>query len=127
MLETVELLTADWQRLKAQKARITGGIEGRVLLNIGFVLGEQYVTHKDNQIVAEQQDANKLYLVFNLIAPRFNKLLGRLTSGTMNFTAVPNVNSAQAMSDKEIVIQLDRALDRKLNQPMKLWETLWWC
>lgn len=123
----INQLTAEWERLKRQKSRYTGGVEGRVLLNLGFVLGEQYISHRDRGIYAEAQEDNKLYLVFNMIKPRLNKLLGRLSRGAMSFTAVANKKDATSISNREVVNKLDKALDQKLNQPARLWEMLWWC
>src|SRR5690606_22006998 len=125
-LETVDQLTADWERLKRQKARYTGGIEGRVLLNLGFVLGEQYVSHRNQGIYNEVQDPNKLYLVFNIIKPRLGRRLGRLTAGAVNFTAVPSKRDVKAVANSKIVAKLDQAVDQKLAQPTRLWETLRW-
>lgn len=126
-LSTLDQLTQDWQRLKQQKSRKTGGIEGRVLLNLGFVLGEQHITHRDNGIYSEPHEANKLYLVFNMIRPRLNKLLGRLTAGSQTFTAQPTKRDSISLANADVVMKLDRALDKKLNQPARLWEALWWC
>jgi hypothetical protein len=126
-LNSLDSLTADWRRLKAQKSRKTGGIEGRCLVNLGFVLGEQHITHRDNGIYSEPHENNKLYLVFNMIRPRLNKLLGRLTAGSQTFTAQPTKRDSVSLANADVVMKLDRALDKKLNQPARLWEALWWC
>ncbi len=123
----LDTLTHDWERLKAQKARKTGGIEGRCLLNLGFVLGEQHIDHRNQGIYADPHENNKLYLVFNMIRPRLNKLLGRLTAGSQTFTAQPTKRDTVSVANSDVVMKLDRALDKKLNQPARLWEALWWC
>ncbi len=119
-------LTKDYNRLRAQKARKTGGIEGRVLLNLGFVSGEQHISHKEMGIYTDPQEDGRLYLVFNLIGPRLNKLLGRLSAIDPIFRAQPDKDDAQAKSEAAVVDKVIMATDQIVNQPSRTWEILWW-
>lgn len=122
----LETLKKDYERLRQQKARSTGGVEGSTLLHLSFLDDEQYTDYKNKQLVLEPRDANKLYLSFNLIAPRFNKLLGRLSAFNAPFKARPNKKDPQALEEAEIVDRMTIALDEKLDDPSRLRETLWW-
>lgn len=124
--KVLDELTKDFKRLKAQKARPTGGIESRVLLNLSFLVGEQYTHYKNKQLFAEAQDPNKLYLMFNLIRGRFQKVLGRLGSIGATFKATPSREDPKALADAEVVDKLILALDNKLQQKSKMWEILFW-
>lgn len=124
--ELLDTLTNDFKRLKRQKARPTGGIEARTLLNLAFVHDEQWVDQKRNGIYAEQRDSNKLYLSFNVIKGRRNKLIGRLAALNLNFKASPNKKDPKALSEGEVVDKLILSLDQKLDQPSKLRELLQW-
>lgn len=119
-------LKKDFDRLKSQKARPTGGVEGTTLLNISFLEDEQYTRYQGKTLSLEASDANKLRLVFNLIAPRFNKLVGRLSAFNAPFKANPNRKDPQALQEAEIVDRMIKALDEKLDEPSKLRERLYW-
>jgi hypothetical protein len=124
--DILETLQKDLDRLKAQKARPTGGVEGTVLLNLCFLNDEQYSDYRNRALSLEARDANKLYLTFNLIAPRFYKLLGRLSAFNAPFKARPNRKDPQAIEEAEIVDRMTIALDEKLDDPSRLRETLYW-
>lgn len=119
-------LSRDYKRLKQQKSRKTGGVEGRVLLNIGFVGQDQYLYHKNQAISMQAREDNKLYLTFDMISPRMGKLLGRLSAIAPQFKAQPLKKDPDATSKAEVVDQLIKALDIKLIQPSRTWEILWW-
>jgi hypothetical protein len=124
--ELLDELTEDYNRLRRQKARKTGGIESRVLLNLGFVDDEQYISHKNMGIYTDVAKANHLQLVFNLIKPRLMKILGRLSSGDTEYKAQPDKKDPQAFAEAEVCDQLLRALDEKLNETSSSWERNWW-
>lgn len=124
--DLIEVLQKDFDRLKGQKARPTGGVEGTTLTNLCFLHDEPYVNYRNKTLSLEQQDANKLYLSFNLVAPRFYKLLGRLSAFNAPFKARPNRNDPQAIEEGEIVDRMIIALDEKLDQPSRLREILYW-
>lgn len=124
--DLLEVLTKDLNRLKAQKARPTGGVEGTTLLNLCFRHDEQYVNYRSKGLSLEPQDANKLYLTFNLIEPRCKKLEGRLAAFNAPFKARPNKKDPQAIEDAEIVDRMILALDEKLDEPSKMRERLYW-
>jgi hypothetical protein len=119
-------LKKDLDRLKQQKARPTGGVEGSTLLHLSFLDDEQYTDYKNKTLSLEPRDANKLYLTFNLINPRFYKLLGRLSAFNAPFKARPNKKDPQALEEAEIVDRMTIALDEKLDDPSRLRETLYW-
>jgi len=119
-------LTKDYERLRQQKIRHTGGVEARVLTNLAMVAGEQHVTAQKKAIVANSTNDNKLHLVFNLIGHRMRKCLGRLTSIGMVFKANPNKKDPKALAEAEVVDRLDKALDEKLDEQARMWERVWW-
>lgn len=124
--QLLQELTEDFQRLKRQKARKTGGIEGRVLLNLGFVDDEQNISHRNMGIYADPIEANRLCLVFNMIKPRLMKLLGRLASGDAEYKAQPDKKDPQSRAEAEVCDQLLKALDQRLREPSNAWERNWW-
>ena len=75
-----DTLTKDFDRLKRQKARPSSGVEGQTLLNLCFYNDEPYVDYSNQQLSLEAKDSNSFYLSFNLVAPRCNKLMGRLAN-----------------------------------------------
>jgi hypothetical protein len=119
-------LKKDFDRLKRQKARPTGGVEGNTLLNLCFMNDEQYVNFTNKTLSLESRDANKLYLTFNLIKPRWDKLAGRLAAFNAPFKARPNRKDPQAIEEAEVVDRMTVALDEKLDDPSRLRETLFW-
>jgi hypothetical protein len=119
-------LQKDFDRLKAQKARPTGGVEGSTLEALCMYNDEQYVRYQNKGLSLEPRDANKLYLVFNLIRPRLHKVLSRLAAFNAPFKARPNRKDPQATADAEVVDRLIIATDEKLDQPSRLREILEW-
>lgn len=124
--DLIEILQKDFDRLKGQKARPTGGVEGTTLTNLCFLHDEPYVSYRNKTLSLESQDANKLYLSFNLVSPRFYKLLGRLSAFNAPFKSRPNRQDPQAIEEGEIVDRMIIALDEKLDQPSRLRELLYW-
>jgi hypothetical protein len=119
-------LEKDFTRLQAQKARPTGGVEGTTMTNLCFLNDEQYVNYRNKTLSLEPQDANKLYLTFNLIGPRFYKLLGRLAAFNAPFKARPNKKDPQALEEAEIVDRMIIAVDEKLDETSRMRERLFW-
>lgn len=122
----LDILQKDFDRIKNQKARPTGGVEGRVLLNLCFLNDEQWSDYKNKGLSLEKREENKLYLTFNLIQPRFNKLLGRLSAFNAPFKARPNRKDPQALEEAEVVDRMIVALDEKVDEPSRLRERFWW-
>lgn len=122
--------TKDFKRLQDQKAKKTGGVEGRVLLNLAFEAGEHYTIYANKSLTAQplrgEAEQNKLHLVFNLLAQRGRKLTGRLASIAPTFKARPDKKDPKAFEQAEIVDRMIVALDQKLDQPSVIWELLDW-
>lgn len=129
-VDWLDTVSRDFKRLQNQKAKVTGGVEGRVLLNLAFDHGEHYTSAGNRTLTAQslkgEQDANKLHLVFNLLAQRGRKLVGRLASIAPLFKARPDTKDAKAFEQAEIVDRMIVALDDKLDQPSKTREILDW-
>lgn len=123
---TIDKITEDYERLRRQKSRHYAGVEGRILQNLAFLAGEQYVFHARGQLVAENLDANKLHLTFNLTEQMMRKVIGRLLSIAGIYKAKPDRHDPKSMAMSEVVDKLDKALDEKLGQPTRSWELLWW-
>jgi hypothetical protein len=124
--DALEEVQKDFKRLQQQKSRPSAGVEGMTLLNLCFLNDEQYARYQEKQLSLEPQDANKLYLTFNLISPRVNKLIGRLAAFNAPFKARPNRQDPQAIEEAEIVDRMLVALDEKLDEPSRLRERLYW-
>lgn len=124
--DVFDALTKDFKRLKAQKARPTGGVEGSVLLNLCMLNDEQYVDYRRKTLSLEKRDENKLYLTFNLMNPAFNKLMGRLSAFNATFKANPDRKDPQALEDAEIVDRMILATDEKVDEISRMRERLYW-
>ena len=122
----LEERSRDFKRLQEQKARKNGGVEGRVLQALAFDWGEQYVEQRPNGLVISPHEENKLYLCFNFIYPRRQKLVGRLSSAGGQFSAQPDKKDPKSLANAEVVDKLILALDEKLDQPMRQWELFDW-
>jgi hypothetical protein len=124
--DLLTVLQQDFDRKKNQKARLTGGVEGSTLEALCFLNDECYVSYRNKTLGLEAREANKLYLSFNLIIPRFNKLMGRLSAFNAPFKARPNKKDPQAIEEAEVVDRMIIALDEKLDQPSRMREILFW-
>jgi hypothetical protein len=122
----LDTLTKDFERLKDQKARPTGGVEGTTLTNLCFLNDEQYVSYTNKTLALSPRDANKLYLTFNLIAPRYNKVMGRLTAFNAPFKARPNKKDPVALDLAEVADRMIVALDEKVDDTSRLREVIHW-
>ena len=121
--------TKDWQRLRNQKSRQTGGVEMRVLTNLCMVLGEHFVQQRGLQLMGRQmtdQDKNKLFLVFNMIGRATWRKMGRLWSIDNKFRAVPNTRNPAAWDQADVVSKLILALNRKVKEGQVHWNRLFW-
>ena len=92
----LDFLTKDWERLKEQKCKSHGGVEGRTLLNVAMVEGEHDADYRSKQLFIEAQEENRLYLKFNLLGRRFEKLLGRLTAMEGEYVVQPDKKDPKA-------------------------------
>jgi hypothetical protein len=121
-------ITQDLKRLQKQKARKTGGVEARFLLATAFDEGEHYTAYANGALAAKAlntvEERNKLHLVFNLVSQRRHKLIGRLFAIGAQFKANPDTKDPQAFERAEVVDKLDKALDKKVEQPSRNWELL---
>jgi hypothetical protein len=89
-INTIDDLTDDYNRLRTQKSRHTGSIEARMLTNIAFLSGEQWLGSNNRTLYTRRKDPNKLHLVFNLTNQIFSKMLGRLTTIAGHYYAKPD-------------------------------------
>src|SRR5689334_3100332 len=114
-------ITRDFERLKQQKATNAGGVEARMLLSTAFDANEHYTHYANKGLYARtfntDAEKNKLHLVFNLIAQRRQKLIGRLAAVGQNFKANPDKADPKALELAEVVDRLTKALDKKVEQP----------
>lgn len=116
--------TKDFERLQAQKAKVTGGVEARILTNLAFLCTEQYVTYAARRLVVRAMDSNKLHLVFNLAGRLVSKVVGRLCAMNGVFKARPDHHDPKAIANADVVDKLTLALDEKVGQPTKTWELI---
>jgi hypothetical protein len=119
----------DWRRLQNQKARQQGGVESRVLHSLCMYFGEQFVQQQGFQIVGRpmtDDDKNKLWLTFNMLARAVDRKIGRLWSIDHQFRATPNTLNPVAYDQAEVVTKLIKALNRKVKEGNQQWNRLWW-
>jgi hypothetical protein len=121
-----EEVNKDFERIKRQKSRPSGGVEGTTLLNLCFYNDEPYVDYSKNMLSLEAKAANQFYLSFNLVAPRTNKLMGRLAAFNAPFKARPDKKDPQALEAAEVVDRMIVALDEKVEEPSRMRELLFW-
>lgn len=122
----VEPFTTEFERLQRQKARAQGGVEARVLTNLCFYYGEQYIRSAESKLIAPKLDPNKLALIFNHVRKLTRRKIGRLSAIEGTARARPDKTDPKAFADADLVTQLVRALDEKVVQPMRLWEIYFW-
>ena len=118
--------TADYDRLRAQKARNVGSVELRILTNLAFISGEHWIGTQNRVLFTRKRDPNKLHLVFNLAGQILAKMMGRLSSIAPVFKARSDKQDPKSVGQSEVVNKLIRALDEKLDQPSRSWEILYW-
>ena len=118
--------TADYDRLRAQKARNVGSVELRILTNLAFISGEHWIGTQNRVLFTRKRDPNKLHLVFNLAGQILAKMMGRLSSIAPVFKARSDKQDPKCVGQSEVVNKLIRALDEKLDQPSRSWEILYW-
>jgi hypothetical protein len=119
----------DWRRLQNQKARQFGGVEARVLTSLAMYYGEHFVQQQGFSIVGRpmtDDDKNKLWLVFNMLARAVDRKIGRLWSIDHQFRATPNTLNPVAWDQADIVTKLIKALNRKVKEGSQQWDRLWW-
>lgn len=119
-------LQKDFDRLKRQKSRPSGGVEGTMLTNLCFLNNEHYVNYTQATLSMEGQEKNKLYLTFNLITPRWNKLSGRLSAFNAPFKSQPNKTDPEALESAEIADRMLIAVDQKVDEISRMRERLHW-
>lgn len=130
-LETklVSAYVDDWRRLQNQKARQYGGVEARVLTSLCMYFGEHFVQQQGFQLIGRpmtDDDKNKLWLVFNMLARAVDRKIGRLWSIDHQFRATPNTLNPVAWDQADIVTKLIKALNRKVKEGNQQWNRLWW-
>lgn len=120
----------DWRRLRTQKHRSRGGVEGRIITNLGFWYGEHYLTQARDSIMPRAQgrdeDRNKLFLVFNLFRKQIRRKIGRLWSVDPSFGVTPNSIDPTAMDKADVANNLLLSLDNILHERTQHWQRLWW-
>lgn len=123
--------TKDWHRLRTQKHRLRGGVEGRIITNLGFWFGEQYLTQAQGNILTRpmgrDDERNKLFLVFNMLRKQAKRKIGRLWSVDPSFAASPNHLDPKAFDKADVVGDLILGLNTKLKERTIHWHRLWWC
>lgn len=121
----------DYRRLQQQKQRMRGGVEARALLALGMYYGEQFMQQARDTILTRplnDDDKNKLFLVFNLIKKASKRKIGRLwaASGVNNFYATPDVPDPTAYDQADVVNKVRKGLDKKLSERRQHWTRLFW-
>lgn len=122
--------TKDWKRLQAQKWRMRGGVEARMILNLAHRFGEQYIQQARDAIYARPMDKdeakNRLRLVFNLIKKQRNRKIGHLFRIGNEFRITPSTNDPAALDTSDVVNRARKCLDRKLKERLQHWRRLSW-
>ena len=71
-------------------------------------------------------DKNKLRLVFEMVQREVDRKIGRLWSIAHEYHAAPNVTDPSAFDKAEVIDQLVKATDFKMEQHMKRWLIYYW-
>lgn len=119
----------DFRRLQNQKTRKFGGVEMRVLLALCMVYGEHFVKQDGFTLMGRtlnDEDKNKLFLVFNMIGRNVWRKIGRLWSIDNKFRATPNTLDPVAWDMCDPVNKLILSLNRKLKEGQQHWNRLFW-
>lgn len=117
----------DFRRLQNQKSRNRGGVEARVLMNYGLIFGEHYLIQNNGIIQGKSlndEERNKLHLVFNLVGRSMWRKIGRLWSINNQFRATPSTLNPIAYDNSEVVSKLILALGKKLREKRIHWNRL---
>lgn len=124
------LFTEDWKRLQQQKSRHSGGVEARILLNLGMYFGEQYLVQQGDRIRtrlgAPDEVANSLHLVFSMIRKAVRRKIGRYWSVSPIAKASPDKIDPKAFDLAEVVDKLVLALDKKTKERQLAWQRFFW-
>ena len=119
----------DFRRLQNQKSRKFGGVEMRVLTALCMVYGEHFVKQDGFALMGRSmndEDKNKLFLVFNMIGRNVWRKMGRLWSIDNKFRATPNTLDPVAWDMADPVNKLILSLNRKLKEGQQHWNRLFW-
>jgi len=125
--QLVAKYTKDFRRLQNQKSRNRGGIEARILMNLGLVFGEHYLIQDGLYIQGKtltDEEKNKLHLVFNLVGRSLWRKIGRLWSINNQFRATPSTLNPIAYDNSEVVSKLILALGKKVREKRVHWNRL---
>lgn len=127
----VAAFTKDFKRLQQQKHRMRGGVEARMLIALGMYYGEMYMQQVRDSVLTRplnDDDRNKLFLVFNLLKKASRRKIGRLwaAAGVNQFHATPDIRDPKALDQAQVVSQLLRGLSKKLKEKRQHWLRLFW-
>lgn len=131
MSDSVDLWSRDLRRLKHQKHRVRGGVEGSMLLDYLLYEGEHQSIQVQNAILTRafkhERDKNKLRLVINLARRASDRKVGRLWSIDHRFNATPNIKDPKAYDFADVISdQLIPATDQKVQQGSLRWNLYSW-
>jgi hypothetical protein len=107
-------------------------VEPRVLNNLAMYVDEQwsYVENGTlrNKVPRRDEDGKirEVSLVLNMIAPRQQKIIGRLTASTPDWRAWPGSNKADHISKAEVATSLSKSFDMKLDEEALRGERWFW-
>lgn len=122
--------TTDWKRLQSQKSRMFGGVEARILLNLGMYFGEHYLKHERETIRTrldrKENSDNSLNLVFSLLGKQLRQRIGRFSSISPEARATPDKVDPKAYDQAEVVTKLTRALQKKCRESHLMWLRYFW-
>ena len=122
----------EFKLYSGQKRRSTGGVEPRVLQNLAMYVGEQWVWNERGKLRnrnPRRDEAGRITevnLVMNLIAPRQQKITGRLMASSPNYRAFPSTADPAKIAKGEIATSLLRALDQKVDEEYLRWQRWFW-
>jgi hypothetical protein len=94
-----------------------------------MVFGEHYIRQNGYALLGRNmtdEDANKLFLVFNMVGRATWRKIGRLWSIDNKFKAVPNTLDPAAWDQADVVSKLILAINRKVKEGQQQWNRLFW-
>lgn len=125
----VDKWSRDWRRIRHQKHRARGGVEGGMILDYLLYEGEHQSVQVQNAILTRafrhERDKNKLRLIINLCRRLVDRKIGRHWSIAHRYRATPNTNDPVAFDRADVISDgLIPALDYKLSQDTLRWNIL---
>ena len=131
--ENVERLTKEWERLKRQKYRQSGGVESRILLALAHYYGEQTVYYRAGTLIlpgstvpTDSKSQPPPSLVFNFIRRNYRRMAGRFSATELQFKGKPESMDSEDIANAVVFDKMIRAVQYEINDATLAEQRLFW-